>query len=108
MAGLQQQAAGGQIPPMTVAKIIKLVESDKMELAEAINKATEDAMKEQKAAQEMAMEEQSAEAAAAPATMRAMAGPEAMPATQGPNQDQQNMMSMLSTMRRPQTSTGGV
>lgn len=108
MAGLQQQAASGQIPPMTVAKIIKLVESDKMELAEAINKATEDAMKEQKAAQEMAMEEQSAEAAAAPATMRAMAGPEAMPATSGPNQDQQNMMSMLSTMRRPQTSTGGV
>ena len=65
-------------------------------------------MKEQQAAQQQAMEEQSAEAAAAPATMRAMAGPEAMPATRGPNQDQQNMMSMLSTMRRPQTSTGGV
>ena len=87
---------------MTVAKIIKLVESDQMELAEAINKATEDAMKEQQNA------EQSAEAAAAPATMRSMAGPEAMPTTRGPGQDQQNMMAMLSTMRRPQTSTGGV
>ena len=48
MAGLQQQAASGQIPPLTVAKIIQLVESDRMELAEAMNKVTQEAMEEQK------------------------------------------------------------
>jgi len=107
MAGLQQQAASGQIPPLTVAKIIQLVESDRMELAEAMNKVTEEAMEEQKK-QEQESEVQTADALAAPATMRAMAGPEAMPTTRGPNADQQNMMSLLSTMRRPQTSGGGV
>ena len=110
MAGLQQQAASGQIPPLTVAKIIQLVESDRMELAEAMNKVTQEAMEEQKKKEEeeASLEPQTPDALAAPATMRAMAGPEAMPTTRGPNADQQNMMSMLSTMRRPQTATGSV
>ena len=80
-----------------------------MELAEAMNKVTQEAMEEQKKKEEEAgPEPQTPDALAAPATMRAMAGPEAMPATRGPSPDQQNMMSMLSTMRRPQTTTGGV
>jgi len=109
MAGLQQQAASGQIPPLTVAKIIQLVESDRMELAEAMNKVTQEAMEEQKKKEEeTGPEPQTPDALAAPATMRAMAGPEAMPTTRGPSPDQQNMMSMLSTLRRPQTTTGGV
>ena len=107
MAGLQQQAASGQLPPMTLAKIIKLVESDRMELPEALNKVTEDAARDSEQEDQMGGP-MTPDQAAAPATMRAMAGPEAMPATRGPSPDQQNMMQMLSTMRRPVTSTGGV
>jgi len=103
VAGMQQQAASGAIPPLIVAKVMKLVRDDKMELAEAFNKVTEDAIKEQEAEQ---MEQQTPDAMTADATIAAMAGPQA--AIQGPNPSQQNLMSLLSTLRRPQTATGGV
>ena len=74
MSGLQQQAAQGAIPPLTVAKIMDLVRNDKMELAEALNKVTEDALKEQQAQQQSAMQEQTPDMAAAGATIAAMAG----------------------------------
>lgn len=74
MSGLQQQAASGAIPPLTVAKIMELVRNDKMELAEALNKVTEDALKEQQAKQEMAQQEMTPDMAAAGATLQAMAG----------------------------------
>lgn len=78
MSGLQQQAASGQIPPLTVAKVMELVRNDKMELAEALNKVTEDALKEQQAQQEAAATEQemTPDMAAAGATVNAMAGPQ--------------------------------
>ncbi len=106
VSGLQQQAASGQIPPLTLAKIMSLVANDKMELAEALNKVTEEAMQEQ---QEQAAQEQQAmtpEQAAAPQTVAAMAGPQ--PAVAGPNESQQNLLSLLSTLRRPLTAQGGV
>ena len=51
LSGIQQQAASGAIPAMVLAKVMDLVGNDKMELAEAMNKVTEDAMKEAQAAQ---------------------------------------------------------
>ena len=101
VAGLQQQAASGAIPPLVVAKVMKLVKDDRMEIAEALNKVTEDAMKEERQAQA-----ETPEQAAAPAAIAAMAGPQA--AIQGPNASQQNLMSLLSTLRRPASAMGGV
>ena len=100
MAGLQQQAASGQIPPLVVAKVMKLVKDDKMELADALNKVTEDAMKEKEA--EEAAAQQSPDALTADATMAAMAGPQAaqQASIQGPNPSQQNLSALLSTLRR--------
>ena len=40
--------------------------------------------------------------------IRAMAGPQAMANIQGPTQGQENLMSLLSTLRRPQSAMGGV
>ena len=100
MAGLQQQAAAGAIPPLVVAKIIKLVKNDKMELAEAMNKVTEEALKEQ----EDKEAEQTPDSLTAGATVQAMAGPQAaqesQAAVQGPNPSQENLGALLSTLRR--------
>ncbi len=95
MAGIQQQAASGAIPPLVVAKVMKLVQDDRLELAEALNKVTEEAMKEKEAEQATA---ESPEALTADATLSAMAGPQA--AIQGPNPSQQNLGALLSTLRR--------
>jgi hypothetical protein len=94
MSGLQQQAAAGAIPPLVVAKIMKLVKDDKMELAEAMNKVTEEALKEQEEKQP----EPTTDSLTADATVQAMAGPQA--AVQGPNPSQENLGSLLSTLRR--------
>jgi hypothetical protein len=45
--GLQTQAAGGTLPPADVARIIALVGTDKMELAEAVQKVQEEAQQRQ-------------------------------------------------------------
>ena len=111
VAGIQQQAASGQIPPLVLAKIMRLVETDKMELAEALNKVTEDAMREQEAQQspEPGMEEEmSPEEAMSGAAISAMAGPQAMPSVEQAPEGAQNFMQLLSTLRRPQTAGGGV
>ena len=105
MASLQTKAAAGEIPPLVLSKIMKLVRSDKMELAEAMTKVNEEAMEE-------AQKEQEAEAPMTPdramagATVGAMSGPaagamaEEQAAIQPPNQDQMNLGSLLSTLRR--------
>ena len=102
VAGLQQQAASGQVPPLVVAKVMKLVRDDKMELAEAFNKVTEDAMKEQEAqatAEGMAGEP-SLDQLTADATIGAMAGQQAPAAVPGPSPSQQNLGMLLNTLRR--------
>lgn len=98
MSGLQQQAASGAIAPLIVAKIMKLVKDDKLELAEAMNKVTEEALKEQQAQEA----EQTPDSLTADATIQAMAGGQQQPqaAVQGPNPSQQNLGSLLSTLRR--------
>ena len=98
LAGMQQQAAQGAIPPLVLAKVMTMVRDDKMELAEAFNKVTEDAMKAQQEEQQGAM---GPEQAMAPAAMQAMAGPAAaMPAVQGPSPSQANLGQLLNTLRK--------
>lgn len=100
MSGLQQQAASGAIPPLTVAKLMRLVADDKMELAEALNKVTEDAIKEQEE-EAMAMQEQqmTPDMAAAGATVNAMAGPQSP--IPGLGQGMASLGDMLGQLRRP-------
>jgi hypothetical protein len=100
MSGLQQQAASGAIAPLVIAKVMRLVRDDKMELAEALNKVTEDALKEQQAEAQPTPDSLTADA-----TVQAMAGPQGggggpQAAVQGPNPSQQNLGSLLSTLRR--------
>jgi len=77
MSGLQQQAAAGAIPPLVVAKIMELVKNDRLELAQAMNKVTEDALKEQQAQQEQQEQQApSPDSLTADATVSSMAGPQ--------------------------------
>ena len=94
---IQNQAAQGAIPPLVLAKIMRLVRTDKMELAEAFAKVTEDAAAE---AQKEQQEEPSAEAMMAPAAMAAMAGPGAADAIPGASQTQESLGNMLNTLRK--------
>ena len=106
MAGLQQQASSGQLPPLVISKVMTLVANDKMELAEALTKVTEDALKEQQAAEQSVAPVATADAAMAGQTVQSLAGPQA--AIQGPNPSQANLSDLLSTLRRPQGATGGI
>ena len=104
MSGLQQQAAAGQIPPLTVAKVMKLVKDDRMELAEALNKVTEEALAEQQAEQEaQAQGEQgmTPDMAAAGATVNAMAGPQSPIPGTGAMPGMSSLGDMLGALRRP-------
>ena len=103
MAGLQQQASSGQIPPLTVAKIMRLVSDDKMELAEALNKVTEEAIKEQeKQQEEMAMQQSmTPDMASAGATVNAMAGPQSPIPGTGAMPGMSSLGDMLGALRRP-------
>jgi len=107
MSGLQQQAASGQLPPLVGAKIMSLVRNDRMELAEAIAKVTEDAAKAEQEKQQQQMMQGGGQAGAptpdqmsAPAALAAMAGPQASAAVNGPNPSQQNLGALLTTLRR--------
>lgn len=103
MAGIQQQASSGQIPPLVVAKLMKLVQSDKMELAEAMNKVTEDALKEEQAKQQDQMTDPMAQMS----PEMAMAGPAAQAMTGAPSpvpgvgQGMKDLGSMLGDLRKP-------
>ena len=103
MSGLQQQAASGAIPPLTLSKIMRLVKDDKMELAEALNKVTEDAIKEQEKQQQEQMQQQqmTPEMAAAGGTVNAMAGPQSpIPGTEA-MPGMSSLGDMLGALRRP-------
>jgi hypothetical protein len=103
MSGLQQQASSGQIPPLTVAKVMELVRNDKMELAEALNKVTEDALKEQQAKEQAAAEQQemTPDMAAAGATVQAMAGPQSPIPGSSAMPGMAALGDMLGALRRP-------
>jgi hypothetical protein len=97
MSGLQTQAASGAIPPLVLARVMDLVATDKMELAQAITKATEEA------AAEAAAAAQAQAPPAPPGTEGALAGlagesPAAIPGT-NPTQDE--FSSLMATLRMP-------
>ena len=105
ISGIQNQAASGQIPPLTLAKIMTLVKNDKMEIAEALNKVTEDALKEEQKRQAQEQAAQTAAGVAAGPTVQAMAG---QPAIQNPQQSMpsmQNLGQLLGSLRRPGMTT---
>jgi hypothetical protein len=98
MAGIQQQASQGAIPPLTLSKIMMLVRDDKMELAEAMEQVTQDALKEQQAAQAQAGPPATPDAAAAGGAVQAMAGMSPIP---GAPQGTQDLGALLGSLRRP-------
>ncbi len=102
---IQNQAAQGAIPPLVLAKIMRLVRTDKMELAEAFAKVTEDAAAEAQKEQEE-NQQPSAEAMMAPAAMAAMAGPGAADAIPGASQTQESLGNMLNTLRKGSRDPG--
>lgn len=102
VSGIQQQTASGAFPPVMVAKVMALVEGDRMELAEALNKVAEDAAKEAQAQQQQQM----AGPGAAPQTADQMAaGPSAAALTgspiPGPTPGQVSLGQLMSTVRKP-------
>ena len=107
MSGIQQQAASGQIPPLTLAKIMRLIRNDKMELAEALNKVTEEALKEQEAKQQQAAamatgeEAMTPDMAAAGQTVQAMAGPQSPIPGTAAMPGMSSLGDMLGALRRP-------
>jgi hypothetical protein len=109
MSGLQQQASSGAIPPLTLSKIMQLVSNDKMELAEALNKVTDDALKEQEKQQAAqgapagGPEGMTPDMAAAGATVQAMAGggaPQQSPIP-GVGPGMASLGDLLGSLRRP-------
>jgi len=112
VASIQQQAAGGQIPPLVLAKVMTLVKDDRLEIAEALQKVTDDAAKEQqKAEEEAAMQAQMQQGGMTPdmamagATMGAMMGPEAAAQMQSPipgaGPGMADLGALLGSLRRP-------
>ena len=106
LTGLQQQAAAGAIPPMAIARVMELVRSDRMELPEAITKATEEAMQAAQAAQEAAAQEQGPpapptpeEAAAGPTAASLTGNPEAMSPVPGAAPGTEDVGQLLSAIR---------
>jgi len=98
MSGLQQQASSGQIPPLTVAKIMDLVKNDKMELAEALNKVTQEALAQQESEQAQQM---TPEQASGPAALQSIAGAQSpIPGSQA-MPGMASLADMLGTLRRP-------
>jgi hypothetical protein len=76
--------------------VMKLVQNDKMELADAFHKVTEDALAEQEAQQEGG--QMTPEQLTAGPTLQAMAGQQAP--IQEPQPAQRNLADMLMTLRR--------
>lgn len=110
VSSIQQQAAGGQMPPLVLAKIMKMVKDDRLEIADALQKVTEDAAKEQQKAEEAAAQEQQGQMTPdqmmAGTTMSSMMGPQAAAAGQqsaipGAGQGMQDLGNLLGQLRRP-------
>lgn len=102
MSGIQAQAQSGQLPPLVISKLMRLVASDKLELAEALDKVTKDAIAEQEQQQEVQQAgPQTPDQAAAGAALQGLAGEQpVMPGTSAMPGIQQ-LGDMLGQLRRP-------
>lgn len=107
VASIQQQAAGGQIPPMVLAKVMALVKSDRMEIADALQKVTEEAIEEeQRKAEEEAQQPTPESLTAGPALdalVGAGAGAAAAPQSPIPGAGPgiEDLGALLGSLRRP-------
>jgi hypothetical protein len=100
LTGIQQLASQGQIPPLTLAKVMKLVKNDQLELAEALNKAVEDAQKEARKAAEEQRAGATPDMAAAEPTAAALSGnPEALSPVPGAEQGIRDVGALLGALR---------
>jgi hypothetical protein len=98
VAAFQQQAAAGAIPPLTVARVMDLVTTDKMEFAQAVQKAAQEAAEAAQAAQQAEQGPASAEQMAAGPGASALTGSP----VPGANQGQKDVRDLLATLRTPQ------
>lgn len=96
----------GGLAPLVVAKIATLVANDKMDLAQAFTKVTEDALAEQQAAADAAAggPPPTADAAMAGNAVASMAGPQSP--IPGAPQGTKDLGSLLATLRTPLRATG--
>lgn len=104
MSGIQQQAAQGALPPLVVSKVMTLVRNDRLELAEALTRVTEEAAAEEAAKQQAAMQQQppgaqTAEQAMSAAALQGLAGGVQPPAETMPGM--KSLGDLLGTLRRP-------
>ncbi len=98
-----------EIPDSTVLESVSVIQPE--DPIEEQAQEQEEQEQEQEQEQEAAMEDQqqmTPDMAMSGAAIQSMAGPQAMPAVQGPTQGQENLTSLLSNLRRPQTASGGV
>ena len=95
LTGLQQQASSGGIPPAALARIMRLVETDRKELAEALDQVMREA-------QEEAQAEQAQAAPDAGPTAAALSGnPEAASPIPGVGPGPSDLTAMLASLRMP-------
>jgi hypothetical protein len=113
LSGIQQQASTGALPPLVLAKVMDYVRSDRMELAQAMNKVTEEAMKEQQAqADAQAQQGQPAPgmtpdmAMAGPAAAAMTGNPQAASPIPGVGPGMGDLSSMLADLRMPMNGMG--
>ena len=100
LAGLQAQAQQGAIPPADLARIMQLVSTDKADLADAIVQAQQEAQARQA----------TPVPAEAPQAQPGLAQPgqgAEQPTIAPPQQGAQNLMQMLSALRRPGNTPRG-
>lgn len=93
LTGLQQQASSGQIPPETLSRIMRLVQTDRLELAEAIQKVQEEAQAER--------ESEEPTPPGADAALQSLSG-EVPPAIPGVGEGPGDLTSLLASLRMPQ------
>lgn len=99
LAGIQQQAAQGAIPPLTLARVMHLVETDRLELAEALAKVAEEAQAAQQAEQ-MNAEQMAAGPGAAAITGNPQAA-QGMSPVPGAGPGPADFTSLLASLRMP-------
>lgn len=96
LSSLQQQAAAGAIPPADLARIMQLVSTNDVELAEAISRVHEEAQARQSTTVDPAVP---GSPDAQPGLAQAGQGAEA--GTIAPTQNEQGLAALMSTLRAP-------
>lgn len=102
LASVQQKANSGEIAPVDTAWLMQQVGSNKMELAEALIALDERVQKRQAEAQAQQADPAMADPMAGLATGTPAEGQMVPPSIAGPNESQEGLAGLLSSLRRPQ------